>query len=42
MFHIIMPCSKYKSKKQRGLCYLTKGWKDWNKVKKKGYKKFKL
>lgn len=29
-----MPCKNYKSKKQRGLCYLTKGWKDWGKVKK--------
>ena len=29
-----MPCEKYKSKKQRGLCYLTKGWKDFSKVKK--------
>lgn len=28
-----MPCGKYKSKKQRGLCFLTKGWKDWSKVK---------
>lgn len=27
-----MPCNKYKSKKQRGLCYLTKEWKDWSKV----------
>lgn len=27
-----MPCSKYKSKKQRGLCYLTKGWTDFTKV----------
>jgi hypothetical protein len=30
-----MPCSRYKSKKQRGLCYLTHGWKNWEKVKKK-------
>lgn len=29
-----MPCEKYKSKKQRGLCYLTKGFKDFSKVKK--------
>lgn len=28
-----MPCSKYKSKKQRGLCYLTNSWTSWAKVK---------
>ena len=28
-----MPCKKYKSKKQRKLCFLTKGWKDFSKVK---------
>lgn len=27
-----MPCSKYKSKKQRALCYLTKEWTDFSKV----------
>jgi hypothetical protein len=30
-----MPCSKYKSKKQRGLCYVTKGWKDFSRVRKR-------
>lgn len=30
-----MPCSKYKSKRQRGLCFVTKGWTDWSKIKKK-------
>lgn len=35
-----MPCSKYKSKRQRGLCYATKGWKDWSKI--RGIKKMKL
>jgi hypothetical protein len=27
-----MPCSKYKGK-QRGLCYATKEWKDFSKIK---------
>ena len=30
-----MPCSKYKSKKQRALCFATNEWKDFSKVKKK-------
>ena len=30
-----MPCGKYKSKKQRGLCFLTKEWSDFSKVKKR-------
>lgn len=30
-----MPCGKYKSKKQRGLCFATKEWKDWTGIKKK-------
>jgi len=34
-----MPCSKYKGK-QRKLCYATKEWKDWSKIKK--YKKKKV
>ena len=25
-----MPCSKYKSSKQRKLCFATHGWKDWD------------
>lgn len=28
-----MPCSKYKSTKQRKLCFATDGWKDWSKIK---------
>jgi len=28
-----MPCEKYKSKKQRSLCFATKGWKDFSKIK---------
>lgn len=35
-----MPCSKYKNKKQRGLCFLTKEWTDWSKVKNKRKVKF--
>ena len=27
-----MPCSQYKSPRQRRLCYLTKEWTDWSKV----------
>lgn len=27
-----MPCSKYKGS-QRKLCFATKGWKDWSKIK---------
>jgi hypothetical protein len=27
-----IPCSKYKGS-QRKLCFATKGWKDWSKVK---------
>jgi hypothetical protein len=34
-----MPCSKYKSKKQRGLCFLTNEWTDFSRVKKKSKKK---
>lgn len=34
-----MPCAKYKSKKQRGLCYSTRGWKDWKKVRNPDLKK---
>ena len=29
-----MPCSKYKGK-QRRLCFATKGFKDWSKIKRK-------
>jgi hypothetical protein len=32
---ILMPCKKYKSKKQRGLCFATNEWKDFSKLKKK-------
>ena len=32
-----MPCSKYKGK-QRALCYATKEWTDWSKIRKKGGK----
>jgi len=28
-----MPCTKYKGK-QRRLCFATKEWKDWSKIKK--------
>lgn len=28
-----MPCSSYKSKKQRGLCFVTHEWTDFRKVK---------
>jgi len=34
-----MPCSKYKSKKQKALCFATDEWKDWSKIKKKKGKK---
>ena len=34
-----MPCKKYTSEKQRKLCYLTREWKDWSKVKKAKAKK---
>ena len=27
-----MPCEKYKSPKQRNLCFMTNGWKDFSKV----------
>lgn len=27
------PCSKYKSKKQRGLCYATNEWSNWGNLK---------
>lgn len=37
-----MPCKKYKSKKQRKLCYLTDEWKDWSKVRKLKMEKKKL
>lgn len=40
-----MPCSKYKSKKQRGLCYLTEGWKSFDKaykLQKKSPKKYSI
>lgn len=33
-----MPCSKYKSKEQRGLCYLTNEWENWGKVMEKNIK----
>jgi len=29
-----MPCKKYKSKKQRNLCFATKEWKDFSMIKK--------
>lgn len=29
-----MPCGKYKSKRQRGLCFATNEWKDWKGIKK--------
>ena len=29
-----MPCGKYKSKRQRNLCFATDEWKDWKGVKK--------
>jgi hypothetical protein len=29
-----MPCKEYKSIKQRKLCFATKEWKDWSKIKK--------
>lgn len=28
-----MPCSKYKSPKQKALCFATDGFKDWSKIK---------
>ena len=28
-----MPCEKYKSLKQRNLCFATDGWKDWSNIK---------
>jgi len=37
-----MPCNKYKSPKKRKLCYLTKEWKDFSKVKNIKIKKLKL
>jgi hypothetical protein len=30
-----MPCGKYKSKRQIKLCFATKSWKDWSKIKKR-------
>ena len=27
-----MPCGKHKRKRQRGLCFATSGWKDWNDI----------
>jgi hypothetical protein len=33
-----MPCGKYKGK-QRRLCFATKEWKDWSKIKKLPKKK---
>ena len=35
-----MPCSKYKGG-QRKLCFATKEWKDWSKIKKKNLKQMK-
>lgn len=29
-----MPCKSYKPRKQRALCFATKGWKDWSKIRK--------
>jgi len=29
-----MPCKKYKSKKQRNLCFATEGWTNWKNIKK--------
>lgn len=34
-----MPCSKYKSKSQRRLCFATDEWTDWSKIKNKRGKK---
>ena len=28
-----MPCSKYKSEKQRRLSFATEGWKNWDNIK---------
>lgn len=36
-----MPCKKYKSKKQRKLCFATKEWTDWSEIRKKKKKKSK-
>ena len=36
-----MPCTKYKSKKQKKLCYLTREWSDWSKIKYIKKEKFK-
>ena len=45
-----MPCSKYKSKKQKALCFATaewtaspiKEWTDWSKIKKENKLKIKV